>query len=270
MKCKSKVILAIICLVSLLLPFCANGADIPQLKSISFTGATIEGQFKSDVYEYELVLDNSGVSPQLSDYLLDGDGNLFVTYQYDDTNHQTAVVVTVEYSSGSAIYTFNYKNPVEYVKNSENHLESITCTMGEISPEINDNDTSYKLYIPKDLTELHITPVTRDTNAYCAPVDMTLAKDQEPVITLSVTASDGSVRIYELKVKRVNKTVAEVQADPGASLVAGTRFYQQEPFIITAVAVGGGIVVIILLFWLTRRITMNVYDSEEPDFYSRR
>lgn len=270
MKCKSKVILGIIFVASLLMPFCAFGADIPQLKSISFTGATIEGEFKSDVYEYELVLDNSSVSPQLSDYFIDGDGNLFVTYQYDDTNHQTAVVVTLGYSSGSAIYTFNYKNPVEYVKNSENHLESITCTMGEVSPEINDNDTSYKLYIPKDLTELHITPVTRDPNAYCPPVDMKLAKDQEPTLTLTVTASDGSVRMYELKVRRVNKTVAEVKADPGASLVAGTRFYQQEPFIITVGAVGGGIIVIFLLFRLTRRITMNVYDSEEPDFYRKR
>lgn len=270
MKCKSKVILGIILVASLLMPFCAFGADIPQLKSISFTGATIEGEFKSDVYEYELVLDNSSVSPQLSDYFIDGDGNLFVTYQYDDTNHQTAVVVTVEYSSGSAIYTFNYKNPVEYVKNGENHLESITCTMGEVSPAINDNDTSYKLYIPKDLTELHITPVTRDPNAYCSPVDMKLAKDQEPVLTLTVTASDGSVRMYELKVRRVNKTVAEVKADPGASLVAGTRFYQQEPFIITVCAVGGGIIVIFLLFRLTRRITMNAYDSEEPDFYRKR
>jgi hypothetical protein len=33
-----------------------------------------------------------------------------VTYDTDSTNHQTAVVVTLSYDTGSAKYTFTYKN----------------------------------------------------------------------------------------------------------------------------------------------------------------
>ena len=95
-----------------------------------------------------------------------GEGNLFVTYDTDSTNHQTAVVVTLSYDTGSAKYTFTYKNAAAYVKNSENHLDSITCTLGELVPEMNEDDTTYKLYIPGDLTSLMITPVTKDINAY--------------------------------------------------------------------------------------------------------
>lgn len=271
MKGRNKRIAAILWVLLLLTPAAVYADDIPVLQSVSFSGAAIEGTFRSDVFSYNLILEDINIPPQLESYQLQGDGNLFVTYDYDDTNHQTAVLVTVEYASGSAIYTFRYKNAAVYAKNSENHLDSITCTLGELVPEMNDEDTSYKLYIPSDLTQLMITPVTRDTNAYCAPVEMVLSEEQEPVITLPVTASDGSVRTYELKVRRVDKTVEQVRAEmmqeDYTSFVDGTRFYQQTDFLVIAAAAAGGILVLIVLFFFTRRFAAKVYDSEEPAFY---
>ena len=173
MKRKFLYLLLTLCLLGQCLP--AFAAQAPVLERIAFSGATIVGQFKSDVYQYQLVLDNAAVSPKLKSYKVQGEGNLFVTYDTDSTNHQTAVVVTLSYDTGSAKYTFTYKNAAAYVKNSENHLDSITCTLGELVPEMNEDDTTYKLYIPGDLTSLMITPVTKDINAYCAPVEMTLA-----------------------------------------------------------------------------------------------
>ena len=192
MKRKFLYLLLTLCLLGQCLP--AFAAQAPVLERIAFSGATIVGQFKSDVYQYQLVLDNAAVSPKLKSYKVQGEGNLFVTYDTDSTNHQTAVVVTLSYDTGSAKYTFTYKNAAAYVKNSENHLDSITCTLGELVPEMNEDDTTYKLYIPGDLTSLMITPVTKDINAYCAPVEMTLAPEQEIDLTLPVTASDGQVR----------------------------------------------------------------------------
>ena len=182
MKRKFLYLLLTLCLLGQCLP--AFAAQAPVLERIAFSGATIVGQFKSDVYQYQLVLDNAAVSPKLKSYKVQGEGNLFVTYDTDSTNHQTAVVVTLSYDTGSAKYTFTYKNAAAYVKNSENHLDSITCTLGELVPEMNEDDTTYKLYIPSDLTSLMITPVTKDINAYCAPVEMTLAPGQEIDLTL--------------------------------------------------------------------------------------
>ena len=134
MKRKFLYLLLTLCLLGQCLP--AFAAQAPVLERIAFSGATIVGQFKSDVYQYQLVLDNAAVSPKLKSYKVQGEGNLFVTYDTDSTNHQTAVVVTLSYDTGSAKYTFTYKNAAAYVKNSENHLDSITCTLGELVPEM--------------------------------------------------------------------------------------------------------------------------------------
>ena len=241
MKRKFLYLLLTLCLLGQCLP--AFAAQAPVLEHIAFSGATIVGQFKSDVYQYQLVLDNAAVSPKLKSYKVQGEGNLFVTYDTDSTNHQTAVVVTLSYDTGSAKYTFTYKNAAAYVKNSENHLDSITCTLGELVPEMNADDTTYKLYIPSDLTSLMITPVTKDINAYCAPVEMTLAPEQEIDLTLPVTASDGQVRTYTIKVRRVDKTVEQVRAEMAqedyTSFVEGTRFYQQPAFRMAVTASDG-------------------------------
>ena len=104
MKRKFLYLLLTLCLLGQCLP--AFAAQAPVLERIAFSGATIVGQFKSDVYQYQLVLDNAAVSPKLKSYKVQGEGNLFVTYDTDSTNHQTAVVVTLSYDTGSAKYTF--------------------------------------------------------------------------------------------------------------------------------------------------------------------
>ena len=247
MKRKFLYLLLTLCLLGQCLP--AFAAQAPVLERIAFSGATIVGQFKSDVYQYQLVLDNAAVSPKLKSYKVQGEGNLFVTYDTDSTNHQTAVVVTL----------------------SENHLDSITCTLGELVPEMNADDTTYKLYIPSDLTSLMITPVTQDINAYCAPVEMTLAPEQEIDLTLPVTASDGQVRTYTIKVRRVDKTVEQVRAEMAqedyTSFVEGTRFYQQPSFRMVVTAGVGGLAVLIVLLAFHARKTARVTDEDEPSFY---
>ena len=252
MKRKFLYLLLTLCLLGQCLP--AFAAQAPVLERIAFSGATIVGQFKSDVYQYQLVLDNAAVSPKLKSYKVQGEGNLFLSYD-----------------TGSAKYTFTYKNAAAYVKNSENHLDSITCTLGELVPEMNEDDTTYKLYIPGDLTSLMITPVTKDINAYCAPVEMTLAPEQEIDLTLPVTASDGQVRTYTIKVRRVDKTVEQVRAEMAqedyTSFVEGTRFYQQPAFRMAVTAGVGGLAVLIVLLAFHARKTARVTDEDEPSFY---
>lgn len=62
MKRKFLYLLLTLCLLGQCLP--AFAAQAPVLERIAFSGATIVGQFKSDVYQYQLVLDNAAVSPK--------------------------------------------------------------------------------------------------------------------------------------------------------------------------------------------------------------
>lgn len=247
-------------------------ANAPYLESVSFKNAEIEGGFRQDKTVFNLILDNSSVSPVLDKYSTNGNADIFVTYNYDNVNRQTGVVITLSFENGSVIYTFNYKNAQTAALSNNAQLAALSCEYGEVQPEINANDTSYKLYIPSDLTVLDITPVTEDINAYCAPVNIEINEEQEPELSFTVTASDGTTKNYKFKVKHVNKTVEQVKAEMEqenfVSFVEGELFYQKPVFAITFGAVAGGIAVLLILAAVTRHITINPYDGEEKDFYS--
>ena len=78
MKRKFLYLLLTLCLLGQCLP--AFAAQAPVLERIAFSGATIVGQFKSDVYQYQLVLDNAAVSPKLKSYKVQGEGRQIYLY----------------------------------------------------------------------------------------------------------------------------------------------------------------------------------------------
>lgn len=245
--------------------------EIPSLVAISFKNARLDVPFSEDNQDYSITLDDNTVTPTLEKYGIRGNADLFINYVYDDTNHQIGVTATLQYELGTRIYNFTYSNPATYVENNNNKLSAIYSQYAELSPAINDSDTSYKMYIPSDLKELTVTPVTSDVNAYCAPVTLILTEDQAPKITLSCRASNGSVRNYVITIKRVNKTCEEVKQEMAQedyeSFVTGTRLHETPEFLVGLFSVLGGILIIILLFSYTRRITVNPIDSDEVYFF---
>lgn len=255
----------------------ANAAEAPiknapYLENISFSNADIDGGFRMDETRFTLTLKNPNQSAALQSYSVNGSANVLATYQYDDANRQTGIIVTLEFDSGSVIYTFTYSNAPEYSVNSNANLADINCEYGEVRPEINSEDTAYKLYVPNDLTEINITPVTQDINATATSMPVTLREGQETEIPITVTASDGSTKKYIFDIIRVNKTTEEVKAEmaqPGyVSFVAGERFYEQPVFAVTVGAVAGGLIVILIIAAIVKRVAANPYDTEEKEFYS--
>lgn len=245
--------------------------DVPYITEIEFNGATIYGGFNENSTEFQLILDDESVTPSLKSYEIEGTANLYVNYVYNDQNQQTGITVTLSFENGSVIYTFDYKNLTDPVITSNANLSGISCNLGELSPEFDSGTTSYKLYIPSDLTELTVTPVTEDVNAYAATVTLELREEQETEFNITVTASDGTTKTYKIKVRRVEKTTAEVIAEMSeegyTSFVEGELFYQQPMFLIVVASVVGGIIIIAVLIALTKRFMVNAYDSEEAEFY---
>lgn len=263
--------------ILLSMPICAYAADkqaevsIPVLESISFKNAVINEEFSPSRFDYTISLDDNELTPTLDAYSLSGDANIFVTYSADEANHQNGIVATIEHDNGSLIYTFMYSN-VSYEVNGNNILADVNCTLGEVYPAINDKQTEYKLYIPSDLTELSLSAVTQDINAICdMPAQISVNAGQEPVINLTVTASNGEKRLYTLQTKRLNKTSYEVKkelADPEVkSIVQGELFYQKPQFLTTIVSTIGGILVVLLLVVIAKRLTVKVNDDDEYEFF---
>ncbi len=272
-----KIKLFILTLVSALLCCtCAFAADTPisdapYLTDISFDNAEIDGGFNTTDVEFFITLEDNAKTPTIRSFSVNGNAQMLISYNFDSSNHPYGLTVTLQFDKGSIIYTFNYSNPPGYSPNGNTNLTALTCENTEVDPEITAGQTSYKLYIPSDMTELNLTPVTEDINAYCSPQTIILAEGQETTLKFTVTASNGDTKVYSFDVKRVSKTTEEVMAEMRSpdytSIAVGERFYEKPEFYIAIGATVAGVVIIIVLVAVTRRFTLNPYDSEEPAFY---
>ncbi len=156
---------------------------------------------------------------------------------------------------------------------SNNLLSSISVNYGKLDPEFDSETTKYTLYIPSDITELIITPTPQSKSATANKIDMTLAIDQEPTIAVTCTAQDGEQKQYKLKIKRIDKTLSEIEdeiAQNGyAVYIKQTKFYQNTDFIVTISFVFAGIIILIILYFITRRKLINPFDKDEKPFYKK-
>lgn len=268
------VIISISVLVCSVLPICAISADkiSPALESISFSGATIDDEFSPAELEYTITLSEPSKSPTLESYKIDGSANIFVTYSVDESNHQDGIIVKLENSNGATYYSFKYSNAVAYEMSDNNFLKSVNCKLGEVYPQINKKDTGYKLYIPSDLTEISISVAAEElSSSVDFPSEITLNESQEPIIPITVTASNGEIREYSFKVKRLSKSTEEIIKDmqnPNfKSIVYGELLYQKPEFKIGIICAIGGILIIALAIFVAKRIMIKVGDDEENEFF---
>lgn len=272
-------------LLVLLLPFCAfaqgetpvtavnqSVEPTPVLTSISFKNATVNEPFSGLVKEYTLTLDNPTVSPTLEDYEVEGDARIFINYILDATNHQQGIAATLEYESGTTIYNFYYTNAQTYAVSDNCYLLEVQAQNTEVYPKINRKNRKYKLYIPADMTVLNLTAATEEVSAYCnVPSEIIIGAKQEPVITLTVTASGGDTRNYTFEVKRLELTTEEVSRrmaqEDFTTLAEQELVFRNPVFYIIAGSVLCGTVLIALLVSLFKRLTVRAQDSDEEPFF---
>lgn len=251
----------------------APDEEVPQLTSVTFSNAVIDGSFSSDKNSYSLILDDPDVAPVIADYAPE---NLKVTavYNYDETHHPTGITITAakDNSMQYSTYFFSYANLNPYQVNDNNLLSSISCSYCELSPKINDNDTEYTLYVPSDLTTIELSVVAKDINAYCKySGNITCAENQELSIPITVIASNGEQRQYKVNVSRLNKTVSQVKAemaDPDfKSIIDKEHFYEKDSFKFGISAAVIGLVLVIVFIKTAKRLTAKANDEEEEPFF---
>lgn len=250
-----------------------NAEEVPVLTSVTFKNAKIDGEFNGNTNSYSLILDDPDVSPIIASYEPEG---LKVTavYNYDETHHPTGITVTasrdnsIQYST----YFFSYSNLNTYQINSNNLISSISCDYCELSPQVNDKDTEYTLYVPSDLTTIELSVVAKDINAYCTyGGKISCTEGQELTIPITVTASNGEQRQYRVNVERLEKNIEQVKAemaDPDfKSLIDGEKIYQKNGFKVGVIAAIVGIILIVAFVKITKKITIKVSDDDETSFY---
>lgn len=105
--------------------------------------------------------------------------------------------------------TTNTTKPKEEVKKStDNTLSALTVTEGEINPVFEKDVREYALTIPYETTEVNVTATPSDSKATVAVEGNKDLKEGENIVTVKVTAEDGTVANYIVKVTRKRVPIA--------------------------------------------------------------
>lgn len=100
------------------------------------------------------------------------------------------------------------KPPVEVKKSTDNTLSALSIEGGQISPEFNKDVKEYALKVPYEVVELNVTAKPNDSKAKVEVIGNKDLQEGENILTVRVTAEDGSVADYVVKVTRARIPLA--------------------------------------------------------------
>lgn len=104
--------------------------------------------------------------------------------------------------------TTTTKPPVEVKKSTDNTLKDLSITEGQISPEFSKDVKEYTLRVAYEVAQLNVTATPNDSKAKVEIIGDKDLQEGENILTIRVTAEDGSVADYVVKVTRARIPLA--------------------------------------------------------------
>lgn len=98
--------------------------------------------------------------------------------------------------------------PAEVKKSTDNTLSALSIAEGQISPEFNKDVKEYSLTVPYEVLELNVTATPNDSKAKVEIIGDKDLQEGENILTIRVTAEDGSVADYVVKVTKARIPLA--------------------------------------------------------------
>lgn len=278
MKKTIKALLCVAMMLAVVVPFTVFAGDkaesktvkAPTLQSIEFNDAEIEGDFSPTQFYYNINVNSDGETPTLKKYKVSKGAEIFVTYNQDGVN---GINVEVRNVTLSANYFFEYKyNDVNVNLNSNTNLKELDCELGCVYPAINNEETYYQLYIPKDMTKLKLTAVPEDLGASCnVPKEFKMTTEQNPIIEASVVSSDGTLKSYKFEVKRLGLTSKELKKElknnSYEDIIKNEVFHKSPQFKVMLLGIFGGIVILAIAVLILKRVAVKAQDDDETEFF---
>lgn len=125
--------------------------------------------------------------------------------------------------------------PEEEKKSDNAYLKSLTIEGQELTPVFNKETTSYTMQIESDITELNIKAEAEDEKASVSIQGNKDLKEGENKVTVSVSAEDGTIKIYEITVTKNEKTALGLQSlaikDTDIASMFKTDTYEYEIYV---------------------------------------
>lgn len=108
-------------------------------------------------------------------------------------------------SDGSAdanIGTVTYSATIAAPMSTDNALKSLTVSNATISPAFNAGTINYTAEVPFEVSQLEVTAQANDGKAKVSVYSPTLTPNGTTQVTVTVTAENGSKKVYTISVKR--------------------------------------------------------------------
>ena len=183
------------------------------LKSLSVSGYTLSPKFSPKTTSYAITVNNNITGLDVT--ALPNDENAKVEIS-GNKNWQVGVnnikikVTAVDGTVNTYVVAVTRKDKdgkdTTTKKSSDNNLTSLIVANGELSPKFNKNTTSYSVTIPNEVDKLDLSYVTSDSKAkVTVSGNGNFKVGENNVVTVTVTAEDGSQKLYIINVNKSDK-----------------------------------------------------------------
>ena len=192
-----------------------NRSSDNNLKILEVNGQTLNPEFSADNTSYSLEVDNNvtelGINavPNNDKASVTVLGNSGLKVGVNNIN-----VVVVAEDGSQKVYSIkvvrkgdNNETPSEVSsKSSENRLRNLFVANGVLTPNFNSDVTSYDIVIANNVNELDLTATPIDSKARVQIANNgDFVVGETKTVQVTVTAEDGSQRIYTINVKKSDK-----------------------------------------------------------------
>lgn len=104
----------------------------------------------------------------------------------------------------SPVGTVSYSVTIAQPLSKDNALKSLTVSNAAISPAFDPNTTAYSAEVPFEVNKLDVKAVSNDAKAKVTVNSPNLTPNGTTKVTVTVTAENGSTKVYTISVKRAN------------------------------------------------------------------
>ena len=189
--------------------------DIINLKPST---GRLDKEFNKDIYEYNLYVDYRTTSITLEGLLGDKYATTTGFREYKLTGDKTVILIEVVSETGE-VKTYKINVIKEYPStntstkqmslSSNNYLQTLKIEGYEI--EFDKDKLEYEITVGSDVTSLDITAIAQLSSANVRIYGNDNFKEGENIVTIVVTAEDGSEKTYTIKVNK--ESAKKVDAD---------------------------------------------------------
>lgn len=197
-----------------------------NLKSLGITGQTLTPAFNKDTLNYNVTVPNSVARVTITAAAEDANARVSGTGGANVNVGTTPLRVTVTAEDGKTTktYTINLTReagqvtPPDPVKSNDNDLKSLSVSGYNMVPVFNKDTLAYNVSIPNNATEIVVNASQNDSKAKVEITGNKNLKVGDNLVSVKVTAEDGSVKTYTINVNRAEEKKPEVVLDSDATL----------------------------------------------------